>query len=340
MPVIIDDRTFSERGYLAPTVYRLAGGPNNWNYYRTKEDAINKWLYLNNQGGVNVPAYSYYRFTPDGQAQTFGINVDFYYKVSGFGWLPLSYSYIRQNYSRLANGLVFRFYLTDGSGPYWAIMNSAYFGIAATVTSETNPDKIAALDSFQREITLMKYRYNNLAAFLNDLSKRVLKPTEQQIFNQGVLLLNNMRSEISQIDGIEITFTKEGTIGLPVFLIIGVIAILASATAWTVSTIYTEKEKTRRINESYELTRWVTSKKVEVAQLATAGTITQSQAADINKTLDNATAVANKVAKDSSKPSTGLFGDITNLIKWGVYGVLAWTGYKIVTQNKPANVSK
>lgn len=337
MPVIIDDRPYSDRGYLAPTVYRLQGSTlSNWNYYRTKEDAINKLLYLTGQGGANVSAIGNKSFPANGQAITFGINVDFYLKIIGI-WMPIGYKYLRDNFARLASNVVYSFYGTDGSGPYWAILNPQYFGIAATTTSETSLEKLAALDSFQRETTLMKYRYNALAGFLNDLAKRILTPTEQQVFNEGSLLINNMRAEISQVEGLSITYTKEGAIGLPVFLIIGIIAILASATAWTVSRIYTEKEKTRRINESYNLTMWVANKKTEVAQLATAGTITQQQAADINKTLDKAAIVADKVAKESAKNDPGIFTEIGTIVKWGVFGMIVYFGGKLLMQNKTSN---
>ena len=340
MTIIWDDRTFSEKGYVAPTVYLRAGKfVSAWNYYATKEDAYKKYLYLMNQGGSNVNPVGSVQFRNDGTAQTVGINVNFYAAFANY-WTPVSYKYLRDNINTIGNHIIFQFYTTDGSGTYWAIFNTNYFGISATVVSDVSQDKLAALDSFHREVQLLKYRYNSIAAFLNTLSQRQLNAKEQMIFNQGVLLVNNLRYELTTIRGVEITFNSTGqAVGLPVFLLIGIIAILAGATAWTVSAIITEKEKTKRINESYQLAQWVANKKQEIAAQVTAGQISQAEANGIYSTLDKATATANQVANNASKPGSNIFSDMTGLIKWGVIGLIAYTGYKLVTDKKQTSTT-
>lgn len=336
MPAIIPyEVLFSERDYLAPTVYKKAGIGiiSGWNYYGTVNEAIVKYKYLNNlPGGANVTPEGSIKFLPDTTAQTLGINVDFYI-LSGGKWVPATYKYLRGLLT--LPPIVFRFYTTQGAGPYYAIYDSASFGMSATSIQSASPEKIAALDSFYREVQLLKYRYNSLAAFLNDLSKRVLTSQEQQIYNEGVLKLQNLQAQINTIKGIEIVYSQNGQIvGLPILLIIAVIAILAAATAWTITTIISMKEKTRQINDSYQLQQWVADKKIQVAQLAQAGTISQADANKINGNLDSAAASAEKVAENASKPGTSIFGDIASIVKWGAIGFIAMEGFKAYKTKK------
>ena len=42
-----NEKLFSQRAYVAPTVFRLANAQApRWNYYATKADALNKYLFL------------------------------------------------------------------------------------------------------------------------------------------------------------------------------------------------------------------------------------------------------------------------------------------------------
>jgi hypothetical protein len=338
MPAIIRfEKLFSERDYLAPTVYKKdgVGIPSGYNYYGTLNQAQQKFLFLNNRGGYNSAPVGYKTF-PNTAVQTFGINVDFYVYNNG-NWILTPYSELRN--TNLGQGIVFRFYLTDGSGPYYSIFDNKLFGISATAIDSVSSEKLAALDAYYREVALLKYRYNNLVGFLNELAKKQLNPKEQQIFNEGMLKLQNMQQQISTLKGIEISYTANGAvIGLPILLIIAVIAILAAVAGWTITEIMGMKEKTKQINDSYNLTMWVASKKQEVAMQATAGTITQSQADGINKTLDDATELANKVAQNASKDNSGgIFSNLATLVKWGAIGFLGYKAFQLAgtyRQNK------
>lgn len=326
MPSLILGEDFTSLGYVAPTVYLLKGGSvPNWRYYGSLTQAAAAYI---DPGPVTPTGIIY--FTSNGQPQTFGINVDFYTLING-KWTYTDYGYMKANPS--ASGVI-RFYSTQGAGPYYAVLNRTYFGMSATVLSNYPADKIAALDSFYREAALLKYRYNALVGFLNTLSKKVLTPQEQQIFNEGLLKLQDMNNKLQTIEGLEIQYTAEGAIGLPIILIIAIIAIIAAATAWSIDSILTEKEKTKRINDSFELMRWVADKKTEVAAMVTAGTITQTQAGGIYQTLDSAAAIGNKIAVQSSAPKQSIFAEVGTFVKWGVIGFLAWQGIKLLKPSR------
>lgn len=326
MPVVIANSDYTQQGYVAPTVYLLKGGAiPRWNYYNTKEQAIAVL-----SGNPPTTSAGNVVFTTNAVPQTFGINVDFYILKSG-QWLPVDYAYMKANNVPPA---VIRIYTPTGSGPYWSTLNNRYFGISATKVDEYDPNKIAALDSFYREVALLKYRYNALVGFLNSLGQRQLSPVEQTIFNQGVLLLQNLNNQMSQLKGVEIHYTQTGAVGVPIILIIGILAILGGVAGWTITAIATEREKTKRINDTYELNKWIAAKKQEIAAQVNAGTLSSTQAAGIYSTLDSAAAVGNKVATESTKPTAGLFGEVRDVLKWGIVGLIVYTGYKLVTNNQ------
>lgn len=323
MGVLIDNRDFSSQGYVAPTVYLRADKyVSNFNYYSSLAGATNKYLYLHNQGGANTSPSGMKSFVNNQTAQTFGINCDFYVLQAGT-WQLASYSWIKSNIASLPP-CVFRFSTTDGSGPYYAILDTFYFGIAAISVGQLDPAKLAELDAFWREVQLMKYRYNSFVGFLNTLAKRELNVVEQKVFNEGMLMLNNLGNEMKAIRGITISYNSSGTVGNPVLLLIAIIAVLSAATAWTISTIISEKERTKRINDAYDLNKWVVDKKTQIAQQVAAGQISQQSADGINNTLDATAAVANKVAADASKTTGGTLSSIANILKWGVVGYLAY----------------
>lgn len=329
MPVLILGEDFSSIGYVAPTVYELKGGtPGNWRYYSSLPEAMAAYI---DPSTVNAAGTWYFNSTA--QPETFGINVDFWTLVNG-KWTFVDYQYMKDNGS--PSGVI-RFYLPDGSGLYYAVFNNKYFGITATVVNDYSSDKIAALDAFYREAALLKYRYNALVGFLNYLAKKVLTPTEQQVYNEGLLKLQTMNGQISFIQGLEISYGNQSAIGLPILLIIAIIAIISAATAWTVNSILTEQQKTKRINDSYDLAKWIADKKTQLAQMVSAGTITQTQASAINSTLDQAAASGNAIAMQSSKPTTSIFDQVTSLVKWGIVGVIAWQGLKFLNRPKHVN---
>lgn len=330
-----DNILFSSRDYLAPTVYSEPSRyVSNWNYYSTLDQAIEKFYYLKGQGGKNYPPAGYKAFSNNGKAQTFGINCDFYVLKDG-EWQLTSYKYLK-TISGVWPPIIFRFLSPDGAGIYYAILDIYYFGLSATSIKSVTADKLAALDSFYREVQTLKFKYNSLVGFLNTLAKRQLNTVEQQIFNEGMLLLNSMNQQMATIRGVEISYTQTGAIGLPIILIIALIIILSSAAAWTISTITTEKEKTKRINDSYDLSKWIATKKQEVGMQVEQGQISQSTANGINKTLDDANATAQAIAANAAKNNKGVFGEIGDIVKWGVVGLIAYTFIKNSKSNATA----
>jgi hypothetical protein len=287
------------------------------------DEAITKY-----NGGAAIPAGNV-AFKADAVPQTFGINADFYVYKNG-SWVITDYATMKMSLRRC----IVRVYTPTGTGPYFAVFEPAYFGISATKVTETDAAKVAALDSLYREVALLKYRYNALVGFMNTLAARQLNSFEQQIYNQGLVTLQNLNNQISQIKGIELNYTASGAIGTPVILIIAIIAILSGVAAWTITAIATEREKTKRINESYDLSKWIAIKKQEIANQVQQGVLSQTEANSIYTTLDKAAETGNKIATQSSKESPGLFSDIATLAKWGVAGLIAYGAIQIIKQKR------
>lgn len=338
---MIDEGLYSERDYIAPTVFKKAGvslGTSSWNYYNTLNEAIVKYKYLNKlPGGANITPAGGVTFNGTA-AETFGINCDFYIRKSDGRWYATTYKFLRSNVA--AYPVIFRFYTRDGNGAFYAILDWKNFALSATPVDDVSSEKLAALDTFYRNVQLLKYSYNSLAAFANSLAQRQLTAAEQQIFNEAVLKIQNMQAEMLSIKGIEINFSKSGvvagSVGVVPFLIIAIVLIIAAAASWTIVSIMDQAEKTQRINDTYELGKWISQKKLEIAQAVRNGTITEGQAGEINKTLDNAQATATQVANNASKPGTSLIGDITKLVQWGVIGFVAFEGIKLFKSRKTA----
>jgi len=80
VPVRADD--FTSQGFVAPTVFLLANkNLPRWNYYNSLKDAADKYNYLlpGADPGRNVAPAGSVSFVNNGQPQTLGINVDFYF---------------------------------------------------------------------------------------------------------------------------------------------------------------------------------------------------------------------------------------------------------------------
>lgn len=333
--VVPDDILFSQRDYVAPTVYsdhRIY--VSNLRYYSTLDAAINRYKFLNNQGGYDVPPAGVFEFPNDGKDHTVGINCDFYI-LKDNSWQLTSYKYLKTLGSPYSfPPMIFRFLLPTGTGPYYMIFDKYYLAVSALSIKSVPPEKIAELDEFYRAVQLMKYRYNALVGLLNTMSKRQLNSIEQQIFNEGILILNSFNQQIATIKGLELSYSQTGAVGLPILLIIVVIAILATATAWTVSTIVAEKEKTKQIAESYDMTKWIATKKVEIEGLVTSGTISRTTANSIFKNLDDAQGIANKVANNAATDSKGIFDNLASIAMWGAIG---FVGYSFFNSRKSSS---
>ena len=309
--------------FVAPTVFRNGNTPTTYNYYRTWDKAVARYKELVNGSAQVTRADGSYTF-PGSGPQTLAINVDFYVPLAG-KFYPILYEGMKTNYSEIKN-FIARGYLPNGAGPFYFIPNNSQFAISATGI-QTTPDKIAELDAWYREMARLKYTYNALAAFLNEMSRRQLSPAEQQIFNEGILRLQNLGAAMRSIKGAEFIYNESGRVGIAPILLLAIVAITAGAVAWTVTEIATEREKTRRINESYEITRWLTAKKAEVAAMAEAGQISQEDKRRIFAGIDASLGAAQDVARQTAKPDQGIFDNLANIVKWGVLGLL---GYSII----------
>lgn|SRR5574341_5982 len=319
--VLVENKNFTERGYVAPTTFLRADKyVSNFNYYGSLVGAANKALYLADKGGSNTVPVGIKTFLNNQTAQTFGINCDFYAYLNG-SWQLVDYNWVKTNWAS-STLIIYRFHLTTGAGPYYAILDKYYFGVSAITVQSSDPAKVAALDAYWREVQILKYTYNSFVGFLNTLSKRELNTVEQRVYNEGLLLLQNLSNEMNLLKGLYIQYQTGATIGLPVLIVILIIAIISGATAWTISAITVEQQRTKRINDSYELQKWVATKKQEVAAQAQAGTISQQSADSIFGTLDAAAQSAQKVANDAAKED-GLFGNVAEILKWGAIGYLA-----------------
>lgn len=334
-----DITLFSERDYVAPTVYtEPARYVTTWNYYSSLSNAIEKYKYLHKLGGSNVAPAGWTDFTNNGKPITFGINCDFYLLKDNEFQLS-SYKYLKYLGPGNFPPIIFRFLLPSGAGPFYAIFDPYYFGLSAQSIKSVSADKLAALDDFYRAVDVLKFRYNALVGFLNAMGKRQLNSVEQQIFNEGILILNSFNQQIATIKGVEIAYTQTGAIGLPIILIIAIIAILATATAWTISTIIVEKEKTKQIAASYDMNKWIVTKKSEIAAMVEAGQISKTSADSMFKTLDDAAGVANSVAKKAAENGKGLFDNLSSIAKWLAIGALGYGLIQVAGKKSNANVT-
>ena len=329
--------SLKQKGYVAPTVFLLQGknAGSGWNYYNSLTDAFEKCKYLLRLGGSNIPPAGFVPLKKDGTAQTIGINVDFYFAVNKDKLVNLGYK-ARKFANTLSNPVfcILRFYKTDGTGPFYTVYDPRYMGASATPVSSYSADKISAIDRLNREVALVKAKHNVLASYLNALAVKKLTPVEQQIFNEGSLRLQTMRAEIQQINGIEIYYSKDGTIGFIVLPLIAWLIVGAAVVGWAVSKIVEQYQKTARLNASYDAQKWVSDQKIKIEREVTKGTLTKDQAAALTNDLDKLNANAQKNAEESAKNVPGMFGDIANVVKWAAIALVAWKGMELLGKSK------
>lgn len=329
--------SMKQRGYVAPTIYLEKGfSISGWNYYATLDDAFNKLKYIVNEGGYDARPAGSVTFKPDSTAQPAGINVDFYLPVNKDSIVNLGYKamkFLYENYTQPSLS-VCRFFKTDGSGPYFLVLNKEYFGIAATKVDSYSADKIAALDTFHREAALLKARHNVLAIFLNELAARQLTPFEQQIFNDGSLRLQTMRTEMASIEGLNPYYSKDGQVGFLGIPLIAWIIVAAIVASWAASKILTEAEKTKRLNLSYNQSKWAEDQRLKISQEITKGTISKEQGDSLYKSLTGVSIAAAKNAETASASSPSMFGEIGDIVKWGAIGLGVYAVANAVGRSK------
>ena len=328
LPSFIDGLIYSARNYVAPTFFKKAGSSiPRWNYYSTFQRALNAYNYLTGRSSQDEPnAAGSINFTISGN-ETAGINCDFYVLYQG-AWYPAAYKFFR---TMNVSTCIVRFYTKSGSGPYYAVYDARFFGASATVTYIQGQEQQQALDELYREMALLKYRYNGLVSFINLLETRGGSPG---ILQQARTMQAQMSAQISTIQGVQIFYNKNGMIGLVPLLLIGAIVILAGATAWTVSKIITEKEKTKRINDAFDVARWVDQKMIEVSADPNLSSSEKNKMLnELNETKKAALSIANK----STKSDKGLFDNLADIVKWGVVGLIVYKGLDLAKSKQTAN---
>lgn len=318
----------SKRGYIAPTFFMLKGKTlPRLNYYKTLADAFEKLRYTYKVAGSrDITPAGAVTFKADGTAQTAGINVDFYGIINNTQLVNIPYSIAKNIYSK-GYPLLVRFVKPDGTGPYYCYIHPSYFGLSATVVSSYSTDKVRAMDELYREVALLKSKYNTLVTFLNELSKRTLTAKEQQIFNEGMLLKDSMLQQTAQIKGIELYYSRTG-IGFIQLPVIAWIAITALIVAGTVTSIVQIREKTKRINDAYDVRKWITDRTEAILRDKT---LSPDEKQKLIETLEQTGVAADKVIQNNSKPDAG---GIMDALKFGIIGLIVIKGMDMVNTKK------
>ena len=195
--------------------------------------------------------------------------------------------------------------------------------ITAQIVSDADSDTLNALDDFHRELQLLKAKYNFLSVTLHNLSKKTLSDAEQQTFNEGVLMLQDMKAKLSTIQGVDITYTENGSIsgiGIIPLVLIAIVAVVAAAAAWTIDKLYTETQKTQRINAGYDMQKWVGDQKMRWSIAKQQGAISQNDYNANIAILDAANTAAQNNIVEASKTTPGV---LDNILPAAVLGVVA-----------------
>lgn len=308
-------KNFSQLQYVAPTVYRPAGGVGTWNYYNKLQDALNKY------NGKTVTPAGTISFSGTG-AVTMGINVDFFGVLPVIGVIPMPYASVKElMYStRKLPGGIIRFYKTDGTGPYYSVFSPVYLAATAIQLKNVPADKLAALNELHGQLQLAKAKYNFLASYLADLSKKTLSPKEQQIFNEGLLTLNNYERQLRAVPGVDLVFNNDGKIsGIGIVPIVWVAIILVSAlvVAYSLDKITGLIKSVKAINAAYDMQKFVAEQKQKLAADVKAGKITKADAVKLNADLDKAGQAAAANAETASAPDKNIFDQLQSLLLIG-----------------------
>lgn len=318
--------------FVAPTIYLLKGVTNvpRWNYYNSKETALKQLYYLSGEKGFTAQtANGSVDFKKDGTAQTLGINVDFYLPVSVLSNVPVNYFGIKEVLKTKLDFFLIRFYKTNGSGPYYAAINKNYFGVSAQVVKATG-EKLAAIETFYRNLARIKAEYNSLVSSLNMLTAQPFNAKTQETINRLTQRRISMDNEIRQISGINIVTGPSGTIsgiGIVPILYIVVLAVIGVA-GWTVSTWLNEKAKTQRIVDAYNHQQFIAAEQKQLLADYKAGKIPEAVFINAAKNLGIAMETAKKVAEESSKPDKGLLDGVGNIVMWLAIGVIGMQALK------------
>jgi len=316
---------FSQTGYLAPTFYRIASsGVNSYNFYSTLQDTYNKFLYLIKAGGKNIAPAGSIELNKMG-ATTMGINADFWIiklaKPEFATYLEVKDLYKQAHEQKIPKYFLSRFYKTDGSGPFFCVLQTQDFGISAQKVSAISQEKLKALDLLHKELQLAKYKYNTLAEFLNQLSQKKLNRTEQQMFNEGILMLNNYERQLRSFPAARFTWAANGQVisGIAPIVYVAIAIVLAIIYSYAVNQITDMFVKLKGINESYNMQKWLQDYQLKIAQELQAGNISPKHAQTLFTNSQQAATAAQTnagiiTASAADNGKGGFFDEIKNLL--------------------------
>lgn len=320
----------SQTVYVAPTVYRPANGVSGWNYYATAKDALLQWLYINKVPGYNKIAAAGSISFPTKSATTLGINADFFAYAGPLGMVPAHYGWVKE-WAYTKNKfptLVFRFYKTNGAGPYYAILDNRYLNIAATKYTDVPANKVQALQDFNNTVQLLKARYNTLAKFVDDLSKRNKSAVEQQVFDESLLTLLRFENQLKGLKGIDIVWSTSGQIsgpaavGIVPLVWIAIIAVSGAVVAYAFDKITSYLKDAKALEQSTNTVQFVEAQRLKIAEALKYGTITRADADYLQGKLDETQKAAEKnITTVATKKDDDVFDKITKvlLIGSGIY---------------------
>lgn len=318
------NKSIAQTVYVNPTVYKPASQTfSGWNYYASAKDALNQWAFLNGiKGFTKVAAAGSVQFKKS-VAETFGVTVDFFFYHPVLGAIPVPYAVVKQAmYSSTKTAMcIIRFYKTDGSGPYWAILDNRYLAITSTKYTDIPANKVQALTDFHNTVQRMKIQYNTLAAFVTNLSKRKLSAAEQQIFNESMVRLNNFQNQLRQLKGVTIVWGETGQvsgIGIAPIIWMAIIVVSAITVTYSVEKILLYLQDARIVEQSNGIIKYVNDQRLKIAAALKAGDITPEQAAALQRDLNATEAAATKNIVDvANKKEETIIDKIGKYLLWG-----------------------
>lgn len=333
------------KGYIAPTVFFQSGktiSEPGWAYYKSLNDAFLKLKYLfKDPAGQNIRPEGSIPIAKNKTAQTIGYNADFYFAVNPASVVSLGYKAIKFSVTQSANiYAIFSFYKQNGSGPYYAIFDPKYLGAAAMPVTSLSADKISAIDKFTREALVLKARHNTLVDYIGTLAQKPQTPALKKVLTESVSKLQAMRAGIQSIEGIKVYYSNDGRIGNPLGLgYLGWIVIGGVLAAWAVPKIIEQFEKTKRLNASFDVQKFVIDNNAFLAQEYKAGRISKAEYDQLIAINQQALDAAIKAAATAVAPSKSMFGEVGDIVKWVAIGlgVFALSGAIGKSSNKKSS---
>ncbi|MBC7535102.1 MAG: hypothetical protein H7258_05355 [Ferruginibacter sp.] len=315
---------FSQTGYISPTLYRPANGVKAWNIYKNFSDVLSKYKFLNKiPGGKDVKPSG--NISVDGPgAVTMGINVDFFTFLPAVGLFPLNYLSVKnlcygskpKQYNYIA-----RFNDTKGAGPFYAVIDSRYMAMDATVIKKSDAAKIAALDEYHKQLQLAKANFNAFTAYVQKMPVKNLTAAQQQQYRDAVTMQVKFEQDLRKIKSADIVFGKKNSVSgigvVPVLVWIVVVVVSAVVAVYSLEKVLSQVKDIKTVNSAYDFQRWSAGQELEIDKAEKAGTITPEQAAKQKEHLQVKVDAAKDILVKASEVKPGIFDSIQNILLIG-----------------------